>query len=63
MKLTEIRNSQPCDVYNMEVEDVHCFAVTESDIIIHNCVDALRYGCMKLKDKSKITDATRNLGL
>ena len=28
-----------------------------------HCVDALRYGCMKLKDKSKITDATRNLGL
>lgn len=63
MKIIEIRNSQPCDVYNMEVEDVHCFAVTNSDIIIHNCCDALRYGCMKLKDKNKISNTTRNLGL
>lgn len=31
-------------VYNMEVEDTHCFAA--NGLIIHNCEDALRYGCM-----------------
>lgn len=30
------------DVYNMEVEDTHCFAV-EGGLIVHNCMDAMRY--------------------
>lgn len=28
-------------VYNMEVEDTHCFAA--NGLIIHNCMDAMRY--------------------
>lgn len=31
-------------VYNMEVEDTHCFAA--NGLIVHNCEDALRYGCV-----------------
>lgn len=50
------------DVYNMEVEDVHCFAVTNDNVIIHNC-DALRYGIMKMRDKNKLSNAARNIGL
>lgn len=50
------------DVYNMNVDDVHRYAITESNIIIKNC-DALRYGIMKLKDKDKLSNATRNVGL
>lgn len=50
------------DVYNMEVEDVHCFAVTNDNVIIHNC-DAMRYGVMKLRDKNKLSNAARNIGL
>ena len=30
------------DVYNMEVEEDHCFSVN-GGLIIHNCLDALRY--------------------
>ena len=30
------------DVYNMEVEDNHNFAV-EGGLIVHNCMDATRY--------------------
>lgn len=28
----------------MEVDGTHCFAVN-GGIIVHNCMDALRYGC------------------
>lgn len=31
------------DVYCMNVENTHCFAVGESGIIIHNCYDETRY--------------------
>jgi hypothetical protein len=48
-------------VYNMFVESVNCYAVTDSNIILHNC-DALRYGCMYMQPKSKISDATRIVG-
>lgn len=28
-------------VYNMEVDDTHCFAT--DGLIVHNCMDAMRY--------------------
>lgn len=37
----------------MEVEDVHCYAVTKSNIIIHNC-DSF-HGCMYLQRKDDIS--------
>lgn len=46
----------------MEVEDVHCFAVSKSNIIVHNC-DAMRYGTMFLKDKNDISGAALNVGV
>lgn len=46
MKVKAIRPAGCADVYNMEVEDTHDFAV-ESGIIVHNCYDELRYVCMK----------------
>jgi hypothetical protein len=30
------------DVYNLEVEETHCFAVN-GGLIVHNCIDSLRY--------------------
>ena len=51
------------DVYNMEVEDTHCFAVTNSKIIVHNCMDAMRYGSQYLNEKHSIADVGRNIGL
>ena len=50
------------DVYNMEVEDVHCYAVTKSNIIIHNC-DSFRYGCMYLQRKDDISKAAITVGI
>ena len=49
------------DDYNMEVEDVHCYLVSNSDIVLHNC-DALRYLCMRLRDKHKVENVSRNIG-
>ena len=62
MRITSIEKVDNQDVYNMEVEDVHCFAVTNSNIIVHNC-DAMRYGIMKLKDKNKLSDVAKNIGV
>lgn len=62
MKIKSISKVPNADVYNMEVEDVHCFAVSKSNIIVHNC-DAMRYGLMYLKDKNDISGATLNVGV
>ena len=61
MKVTKIESIGNEDVYNMEVEDTHCFLVTESDIVSHNC-DAARYGLMYLKDKRDVSRAAINVG-
>lgn len=60
IKLKLIEEHDNCDVYNMEVEEAHLFAVTKSNIIVHNC-DAMRYGVMKLKDKNDISKAAINV--
>lgn len=62
MKIKSISKVPNADVYNMEVEDVHCFAVSKSNVIVHNC-DAMRYGLMYLKDKNDISGATLNVGV
>ena len=46
MRVKAIRPAGTADVYNLEVEETHDFAV-ESGIIVHNCYDELRYVCMK----------------
>lgn len=46
MKVKAIRPAGVADVYNMEVDDTHDFAV-EGGVIVHNCYDELRYVCMK----------------
>lgn len=46
MRVKAIRPAGAADVYNLEVEETHDFAV-ESGIIVHNCYDELRYVCMK----------------
>lgn len=62
MKLKKIEYNQiPQDVYNMEVDDVHCYLTSESGFVLHNC-DALRYGIMKLQSKNKVEGAARKVG-
>lgn len=62
LRIVGIKRIPNADVYNMEVEDVHCFAVSKSNIIVHNC-DAMRYGLMYLRDKNDISGATLNVGV
>lgn len=45
MRVRMIEPAGTADVYNMEVEDTHDFAV-ESGVIVHNCYDEWRYVCM-----------------
>lgn len=47
-----IRKIGKADVYNMEVDDNHNFAI-EGGLIVHNCMDALRY-FVKTKHITKI---------
>lgn len=44
LKVTKISND---DVYNMEVETYHNFAINEG-LIVHNCMDCLRYICQDI---------------
>lgn len=46
MKIKSIAYAGVEDVYNMEVEGTHDFAVG-CGVIAHNCYDELRYVCMK----------------
>lgn len=45
MKVKKIEPAGYADVYNMEVEGTHDFAVG-SGVIVHNCYDEWRYVCM-----------------
>ena len=45
MKIKSITYAGRADVYNMEVEGTHDFAV-ENGTIVHNCYDEVRYLCM-----------------
>lgn len=50
--IKSIRKVGKADVYNMEVEDNHNFAI-EGGLIVHNCMDATRY-FVKTKHLAKI---------
>lgn len=55
MKVKKITFAGYEDVYNMEVNDIHNFAV-EKGIIVHNCYDTLRYGIMHREWKPVIEE-------
>ena len=44
-KIKSITYAGKADVYNMEVEETHDFAVN-GGVIVHNCYDEWRYLCM-----------------
>lgn len=44
LKVKSVKKIHNRPVYNMQVADVHCFAVGKNHVIVHNC-DALRYAC------------------
>lgn len=45
MKVKNVRYVGKADVFNMEVEDTHDFVV-QGGVVVHNCVDEIRYFCM-----------------
>lgn len=45
MRVKSIKYAGKADVYNLEVEETHDFAV-ENGVIVHNCADETRYFCM-----------------
>lgn len=55
-KVKAIREYGFADVYNMEVENVHNYAVN-GGLIFHNC-DALRYFCAGRPTPTVIKDTT-----
>ena len=58
MKITKIEPAGLADVYNMEVEDTHDFAVG-AGVIVHNCYDEWRYICMRNPIPMPKREATR----
>ena len=58
MKIAKIEQLPNEDVYNMEVETHHNFAVN-GGFIVHNC-DALRYFC-SMRTKPSITPKIKQL--
>ncbi|MDD4280561.1 MAG: hypothetical protein PHX74_12595 [Candidatus Sumerlaeales bacterium] len=49
------------DVYNMEVDEHHNFAVN-GGLIVHNCIDALRY-CLEHESTARYATALNLKGL
>ena len=61
-RIVAIRKLPPQSVYNMEVETHHNFAVN-GGLIVHNCIDAVRYATENLWQKignSRIGTRERN---
>lgn len=54
-----IRKIGKADVYNMEVEDNHNFAI-EGGLIVHNCMDSMRY-FVKTKHIARVKRAFRDI--
>ena len=46
VRITKIEEAGICDVYNMEVEDIHDYAIANG-VISHNCYDESRYVLME----------------
>ena len=57
-KISKLEQQEP--VFNLEVEGVHNFAVNNG-LIVHNCMDALRYSLVGLRISaiSRIPESNR----
>ncbi len=48
VKVKKIKQLSPEDVYNLEAEKYHNFAIN-GGLIVHNCMDSMRYALMDVK--------------
>jgi len=46
-KVCRVQSASKSDVYCLTVPETEAFAV-ESGVVVHNCMDALRYGILKI---------------
>lgn len=53
-KVSSIEYIGKADVYNMEVEEYENYSV-EGGLIIHNCIDALRYSMQKIQFTNRVS--------
>lgn len=62
-KVKSVKCIGKADVYNMEVEEHHNFAVN-GGLIVHNCIDSLRYALeTEALAKRATTGNRRGLGI
>jgi hypothetical protein len=47
-KVCRVQSASKSDVYCLTVPETEAFAV-ESGVVVHNCMDALRYAVMKIE--------------
>lgn len=57
-KIKQIKYIGKEDVYNMEVKNHHNFSVN-GGLIVHNCIDAIRYGCNDLSRDLRVKAGKR----
>lgn len=58
MKIARIEEVGKADVYNMEVETTHDFAVNNG-VIVHNCYDEQRYAFMDYPIAPRANEKTK----
>lgn len=62
MQFVKIKKIKPAgveDVFNLEVDCYHNFCVN-GGLVVHNCIDAIRYSCQYLMNESDEPDQTLN---
>ena len=57
-KIKQIKYIGKEDVYNMEVKNYHNFSVN-GGLIVHNCIDSVRYAVSDLSRDLRITAGKR----
>lgn len=59
VRVKSVRPIGTADVYNMEVESHHNFAV-DGGFIVHNCMDAMRYFVMQVIKRRNVAHTFKN---
>lgn len=61
ISFSRVKSIEPwgtADVYNLEVEALHNFLANDG-IVVHNCIDALCYGCSPIWNRAGQTEKNK----
>lgn len=61
VRVRSVRKVGQADVYNMEVDEAHNFAI-QGGLIVHNCLESLRYGLMSRPSPKTIRPVPQMVG-